>query len=90
MSAVTPPQTRRDKILEAVEDVFWIAIIAAFVFCAIGFVLGVVDPVQMPLVVVITFVLAVIGGMRMRYAQRHRYEMNQDPRLRHARERRGF
>jgi fatty acid desaturase len=83
-------RSRQARIAESVRGFFWVAVIALiglFVFLAALGAFNPLDAVGLTAVIVVLLVLWLIHAWTLRV---HHAEVSNDPRLKSARERRGF
>ena len=84
------PDAARGGAGEVLRGAFWtiaIAVIAGYVFFAIVVGFSITDALAATLLVGALAVLWIVHALS---ARRHRYELERDPRMRAARQRRGF
>jgi membrane protein implicated in regulation of membrane protease activity len=75
---------------EIVSGLLWTWILAALVLTAALIVVGGAFVLASATVRIVLGALVVVAGVHLLRQHRHRHELDQDPRLRRLRERRGF
>ncbi len=84
------PSSPRSRAAEGVRNVFWVAVIACIGLYAFLAALGAFDPLDAIGLTVAVAVLVVLWLIHAWTLRAHRAEVRDDPRLKSARERRGF
>ena len=90
METPIPQPSRLDRVRELVVDMFWLVLIAFVGLYVSLLVLGGFSPVEAGVATLVAGTAAVLLGAHFWHMHRHAGDVLHDPRIKAARERRGF